>query len=51
MLKAIPFVVVLAAAGFAQSAANDEMQVWNLEKAYWEYAGPGVRVIPAFLPM
>ena len=37
MLKAIPFVVVLAAAGFAQSAANDEMQVWNLEKAYWEY--------------
>jgi len=28
---------VLAAAGFAQSAANDEMQVWNLEKAYWEY--------------
>jgi ketosteroid isomerase-like protein len=37
MLKAIPFVVVLAAAGFAQSVSNDEMQVWNSEKAYWEY--------------
>jgi len=37
MLKAIRFVVVLAAAGFAQSAANDEAQIWNLEKAYWEY--------------
>ena len=38
MLKAIRFVVVLAAAGFAQSAANDEAQIWSLEKAYWEYA-------------
>jgi len=37
MLKAIRFVVVLAAAGFAQSAANDEAQIWSLEKAYWEY--------------
>ena len=37
MLKAIPFVVVLATAGFGQSVANDEAQVWNLEKAYWEY--------------
>src|SRR4030095_1577419 len=37
MLKAIPFVVVLAAAGCAQSVSNDEMQVWNSEKAYWEY--------------
>ena len=38
MLKAIRFVVVLAAAGFAQGAANDEAQIWSLEKAYWEYA-------------
>ena len=37
MLKAIRFVVVLAAAGFAQGAANDEAQIWSLEKAYWEY--------------
>jgi len=37
MLKAIPFVVVLATAGVARGAANDETQVWRLEKAYWEY--------------
>ena len=37
MLKLIPFLIVLATAGFAQSAANDEAQVWSLEKAYWEY--------------
>src|SRR5205809_5783834 len=37
MLKAIRFAVVLAAAGFAQSAANDEAQIWSLKKAYWEY--------------
>src|SRR6266508_3318340 len=37
MLKAIPFVIVLATACFAQSVANDETQVWSLEKAYWEY--------------
>ncbi len=24
-------------APFVQAAANDEPQVWNLEKAYWEY--------------
>jgi len=37
ILKTIPSVVLLAAAGFAQSVANNEVQVWNLEKAYWEY--------------
>jgi ketosteroid isomerase-like protein len=37
MLRAIPFVIVLATACFAQSVANDETQVWSLEKAYWEY--------------
>jgi len=37
MLKAIPFLVVLAATVFAQDSAKDEAQIWNLEKAYWEY--------------
>jgi ketosteroid isomerase-like protein len=37
MLKAISFLVVLATAAFAQNSPNDEAQVWNLEKAYWEY--------------
>ena len=37
MLKVIAFIVVLTTAGFAQSPANDEAQVWSLEKAYWEY--------------
>jgi len=29
--------VVLVATAFGQGATNDESQVWNLEKAYWEY--------------
>ncbi len=29
--------VVLVAAVFGQVASNDESQVWNFEKAYWEY--------------
>jgi len=29
--------VVLVATAFSQGATNDESQVWNLEKAYWEY--------------
>ena len=37
MLKIISFLVMLATAGFGQNAANDETEVWNLEKAYWEY--------------
>ncbi len=37
MLKYIPFLLVLATAGFAQDSAKQEAQVWNLEKAYWEY--------------
>src|SRR5438132_13359074 len=37
MLKAIPFFLVLATAAFAQDSANEETQVWNLEKAYWDY--------------
>src|SRR5215216_5908879 len=41
MVKVIAFVVVLAAAGFAQGAANEEAQIWSLEKAYWEYVKNG----------
>jgi ketosteroid isomerase-like protein len=37
MLKAIPFLIVLAATVFALDSARDEAQIWNLEKAYWEY--------------
>jgi ketosteroid isomerase-like protein len=37
MLKVIPFLLTLATAAFAQDSANQEAQVWNLEKAYWEY--------------
>src|SRR4029077_9570065 len=37
MLKPIPFLLVLATAVFAQGSAKDEAQVWQLEKAYWEY--------------
>jgi ketosteroid isomerase-like protein len=37
MLKALPFLIVLAATVFAQDSARDESQIWNLEKAYWEY--------------
>ena len=37
MLKYIPFLLVLATAGFAQDSTKQEAQVWNLEKAYWEY--------------
>jgi hypothetical protein len=37
MLKPIPFLLVPAIAAFAQDSAKEEAQVWNLEKAYWEY--------------
>src|SRR5919198_4877413 len=37
MTKAIPFLLALASAAFTQHSAQDEVQVWNLEKAYWEY--------------
>jgi ketosteroid isomerase-like protein len=36
-LKAIPILLLLAAAILAQDSAPDGAQVWNLEKAYWEY--------------
>src|SRR5216117_4358813 len=37
MIKAIPFLLAFAATAFAQYSAKEEAQVWNLEKAYWEY--------------
>jgi hypothetical protein len=37
MLKTISILLALTAAAFAQDSARDEAQVWNLEKAYWEY--------------
>jgi hypothetical protein len=30
-------VFIAAVTTFAQDSAKDEAQVWNLEKAYWEY--------------
>src|SRR5262245_49677505 len=38
MSKVITIVLLLlASAPVAQSSAKDETQVWQLEKAYWEY--------------
>ena len=37
MLKTIQFLLVLTTAVFAQDSAKDEAQIWNLEKAYWDY--------------
>jgi ketosteroid isomerase-like protein len=37
MLKTISILLALTSAAFAQDSARDEAQVWNLEKAYWEY--------------
>ncbi len=37
MLKTIALFLAFAATAFAQNPVNDETQVWQLEKAYWEY--------------
>jgi ketosteroid isomerase-like protein len=37
MIRAIPFLLALASAAFAQDLPKDEAQVWQLEQAYWEY--------------
>jgi hypothetical protein len=37
MLKKILFLLAVTTAAFAQDLAKDEAQIWNLEKAYWEY--------------
>ena len=36
-MRTISLFVALAAAAFGQNLATDETQVWQLEKAYWEY--------------
>jgi ketosteroid isomerase-like protein len=37
MFRTIGLFLALTATAFAQDSAKDEVQVWNLEKAYWEY--------------
>ncbi len=37
MLRTISLFLALAVTSFAQNSAKDETQVWQLEKAYWEY--------------
>jgi ketosteroid isomerase-like protein len=37
MLRTISLFLALAVTAFAQESAKDEAQVWQLEKAYWEY--------------
>ena len=37
MLRTISLFVALAATALAQNSGKDETQVWQLEKAYWEY--------------
>jgi len=37
MLRTIGLLIALAATAFAQNSAQDETQVWQLEKAYWDY--------------
>lgn len=36
MLKAVAILLLLASTGFGQDSARDQLQIWNLEKAYWE---------------
>jgi ketosteroid isomerase-like protein len=37
MLKVIVSFLAVTATGLAQAAATDQAQVWQLEKAYWDY--------------
>jgi hypothetical protein len=37
MLRTICLFVALAATAFAENSGEDETQVWQLEKAYWEH--------------
>src|SRR5215467_7496468 len=37
MIRAISFLLALASTAFAQDSLKDEAQIWQLEKAYWEY--------------
>ena len=37
MLKTIALFVAITAAAFADGSDKEQAQIWNLEKAYWEY--------------
>jgi len=37
MFKIILIAVLLATSASVNAASNDEAQIWNLEKAYWEF--------------
>jgi len=37
MLKTIALFIAVTAAAFAEGSDNEQAQIWNLEKAYWEY--------------
>lgn len=37
MLRTIILLIALCATAFARNSAQDETQVWQLEKVYWEY--------------
>ena len=37
MLRTTIFFLALAASAFGQTSAKEETQIWQLEKAYWEY--------------
>ena len=37
MLRIIPLFLAFAVTAFGQNSAKDEPQIWQLEKAYWEY--------------
>ena len=37
MLRTFTLFLALTATAFGQNSATDEAQVWQLEKAYWEY--------------
>ena len=37
MLRTITLFLALTATAFGQNSAKDEAQVWELEKAYWQY--------------
>ena len=37
MLKTFCFLLALTTAAYAHDLAKDEAQIWNQEKAYWEY--------------
>jgi hypothetical protein len=37
MLRALSLLLLLAVASVTSAATHDETQIWDLEKAYWEY--------------